>query len=216
MIPVNVPLPTRKHPTLSFFKNSKFILKMKFKIFFISIFALAFSTASFAQCGSSKSHKTSWKTQKASGHSQDIVDIAASDDNFSTLVVAVKTAGLVETLKGDGPFTVFAPTNTAFAKLPAGTVESLLKPESKKALSKILTYHVVSGEFNAKDIIAAINSSGGSYTVETVSGDRLTATLTNGTVLLTDENGGISAVTQTDLNTSNGVIHVIDSVVLPN
>lgn len=188
---------------------------MKFKIFFIGIFALAFSAASFAQCGSSKSHKTSWKAQKASWHSQDIVDIAASDDNFSTLVVAVKTAGLVETLKSDGPFTVFAPTNAAFAKLPDGTVESLLKPESKKALTKILTYHVIAGKFNAKDVIAAINSSDGSYTVETVSGDRLTATLANGTVLLTDENGGVSAVTKTDLNTSNGVIHVIDSVVLP-
>lgn len=189
---------------------------MKFKIFFIGIFALAFSAASFAQCGSNKkSHNTSWKAQKASWHSKDIVDIAASDDNFSTLVVAVKTAGLVETLKSDGPFTVFAPTNAAFAKLSDGTVESLLKPESKKALTKILTYHVIAGKFNAKDVIAAINSSGGSYTVETVSGGRLTATLTNGTVLLTDENGGVSAITKTDVNTSNGVIHVIDSVVLP-
>ena len=189
---------------------------MKFKIFFIALFAMAFAGNSFAQCGSSKSHKSNWRAQKTSwSHSKDIVDVAASDDNFSTLVVAVKTAGLVETLKGDGPFTVFAPTNAAFAKLPTGTVESLLQPESKKALSKILTYHVVAGQFNATDVIAAVKSAGGTYTLETVSGNRLKASLANDTVILTDENGGVSAITKTDVSTSNGVIHVIDSVVLP-
>lgn len=188
---------------------------MKFKIFFIALFAIGLSTQTFAQCGNSSSKRTNHHAKKASWHSADIVDIASGSDDFSTLVVAVKTAGLVETLKSDGPFTVFAPTNTAFAKLPDGTVESLLKPESKKALSKILTYHVVAGEFKAKDIIAAIKSSGGSYIVETVSGGRLTASIAGDTVILTDENGGVSAVTKTDLSTSNGVIHVIDSVVLP-
>ncbi len=167
-----------------------------------------------AQCGSSGSHhskRTNWN----SSHHKDIVETAASKDDFSTLVVAVKTAGLVETLQGDGPFTVFAPVNSAFDKLPSGTVASLLKPEAKKDLTKILTYHVVAGKFEAKDVIAAVKSSGGAYTVETVSGDRLTASLSGSTLILTDENGGRVAVTKADVRTSNGVIHAIDGVVLP-
>ena len=167
--------------------------------------------AAFAQCGSSH------KSVKSSYHERhnDIINIASNDHNFSTLVTAVKVAGLVETLQGDGPFTVFAPTNSAFDKLPEGTIKSLLEPSGKDQLTKILTYHVVAGEFKAKDVISAINASGGSFTVETVSGDKLKATLSGSTVLLTDENGGVSAVTKTDLDATNGVIHVIDSVVLP-
>ena len=145
----------------------------------------------------------------------DIVGIAASNDQFSTLVAAATAAGLVETLQGDGPFTVFAPTNEAFAALPAGTVENLLRPENKDQLAKVLTYHVVAGKVKAADLIAAINAHNGKYTITTVSGDTLVASLSGGKVLLTDEAGGVATVTTTDLYQKNGVIHVIDKVVLP-
>jgi uncharacterized surface protein with fasciclin (FAS1) repeats len=187
------------------------------KIVFLLSIAIGMSAYLQAQCNShtSKStHKTSAQSNSWT-HASDIVDIAAGADDFSTLVVAVKAADLVSTLKSEGPFTVFAPLNSAFAKLPQETLAALLKPENKGQLSSILTYHVVAGEFNAKDIIAAINSSGGSFTVKTVNGGELVATLSNGNVILTDEKGGVSAVTKTDVDASNGVIHVIDSVVLP-
>lgn len=184
---------------------------MKIRLFFLALSLSIVSIGLNAQCGANKSHvqNVSWS------HGKDIVDIAAGTDDFATLVVAVKTAGLVNTLKSDGPFTVFAPINSAFAKLPSGTVETLLKPENKDALTNILTYHVVAGEFNAKDVIAAINASNGKFMIETVSGGKLTASMSNGSVILTDENGGSSAVIKTDVEASNGVIHVIDSVVLP-
>lgn len=145
----------------------------------------------------------------------DIVDIAAGSKDHTTLVAAVKAAGLVETLKGAGPFTVFAPTNDAFLKLPAGTVETLLKPENKAKLSGILTYHVVAGKLDAAAVIAAIKKGNGSVTLTTVAGGTLTAAIENGKVVLTDENGGKSIVTATDLKASNGVIHVINAVLLP-
>ena len=145
----------------------------------------------------------------------DIVDVAVSSKDHTTLVAAVKAADLVNTLKGDGPFTVFAPTNAAFDALPKGTVESLLKPEAKKKLTTILTYHVVAGNFKAADVVKAIKNSGGKFTVKTVSGGTLVASIKGGKVVLTDENGNSATVTATDLNASNGVIHVIDSVVLP-
>lgn len=183
------------------------------KLILITVAGLFIASSSFAQCGSkSSSHhvkKASWS------HSSDLVDVASGVDDFSTLVAAVKAADLASTLKSEGPFTVFAPLNSAFSKLPEGTVKSLLMPENKDQLVSILTYHVVSGEFNAKDIIAAINSSGGEFMVKTVNGGQLKATLVNGNVILTDANGGVSAVTKTDVDASNGVIHVIDSVVLP-
>ncbi|EGF90275.1 fasciclin domain protein [Asticcacaulis biprosthecium C19] len=144
-----------------------------------------------------------------------IVEAAAANPDFSTLVAAVKAAGLVETLSSDGPFTVFAPTNAAFAALPAGTVDTLLKPENKATLTKVLTYHVVAGKVKAADLIAAIHAHGGSYAFKTVSGDTLTATLVHGSVKLTDESGGVATVTATDLKQKNGIIHVIDKVVLP-
>jgi uncharacterized surface protein with fasciclin (FAS1) repeats len=147
--------------------------------------------------------------------SNDIVDVAAGSANHTTLVAAVKAAELVETLKSKGPFTVFAPTNDAFAKLPAGTVESLLLPENKAKLSGILTYHVVSGNLTATDVLAAIKKGKGKVVLTTVNGAKLTATLVKGKVTLTDENGGKSIVTATDLKASNGVIHVIDTVLLP-
>jgi len=144
-----------------------------------------------------------------------IVDVAVGSSDHTTLVAAVKAADLVAVLQGAGPFTVFAPTNAAFAKLPAGTVETLLKPENKATLAKILTYHVVSGNLNAAAVVNAIKGAKNSFKVKTVSGGTLTASLKDGKVILTDEKGGVSTVVQADLGASNGVIHVIDSVVLP-
>ena len=144
-----------------------------------------------------------------------IVDIAVGSKDHSTLVAAVKAADLVATLQSAGPFTVFAPTNAAFAKLPAGTVASLLKPENKATLAKILTYHVVAGSFNAGAVVKAIKDGGGSVTLKTVSGGNLVASIKEGKVILTDENGGVSTVVATDLTGSNGIIHVVDAVVLP-
>lgn len=144
-----------------------------------------------------------------------IVGVAAGNENFSTLVAAVKAAGLVETLNSAGPFTVFAPVNDAFAKLPEGTVESLLKPENKDMLVAILTYHVVSGEFKAADVLKAINDNNGSFVITTVQGAKLTASLSEGNVILTDTKGNVSTVILTDVAASNGVIHAIDTVVMP-
>ena len=144
-----------------------------------------------------------------------IVAAASSSPDFKTLVTAVKAAKLTDTLASKGPFTVFAPTNDAFAKLPAGTVETLLKPENRDQLAKILTYHVVAGRFTAAAILQAINAGGGQTTLTTVEGSQLTAKLQDGKVILVDEGGRTSVVTQTDLIQSNGVIHVIDTVVLP-
>lgn len=144
-----------------------------------------------------------------------VVGIAASVDDFSTLVTAVKAAELVETLDGEGPFTVFAPTNEAFGKLPEGTVESLVKPENKETLTSILTYHVVAGAFDAAAVIEAINNSGGSFVIPTVQGGELTATLSDGKVMLTDAQGNSATVIKTDVPAANGIIHVIDTVVLP-
>jgi uncharacterized surface protein with fasciclin (FAS1) repeats len=145
----------------------------------------------------------------------DIVDTAASAADFSTLVAAVKAAGLVDTLKGQGPFTVFAPTNAAFAKLPAGTVDNLLKPENKPLLTAILTYHVVPGKLMAADVVAAIKAGGGKAEVTTVQGGKLSVSMMGDLVMLRDTNGGMSHVRTADLGTSNGVIHVIDTVVMP-
>lgn len=146
---------------------------------------------------------------------KDVVDIAIGSADHTTLVAAVKAADLVTTLKGKGPFTVFAPTNAAFDKLPKGTVESLLKPENKAKLSKILTYHVVSGNLDATAVIAAIKKGKGKAVLTTVSGGKLTGSLDGDKVKLTDESGNSAYVTATDLKGSNGVVHVIDSVVLP-
>ena len=146
---------------------------------------------------------------------KDVVDIAIGSADHTTLVAAVKAADLVSTLKGKGPFTVFAPTNAAFDKLPSGTVETLLKAENKATLAKILTYHVVSGDLNAAAVIAAVKAGKGKAVVTTVSGGKLTVTLDKGKVKLTDEKGGFAYVTATDLKGSNGVVHVIDGVVMP-
>ena len=146
---------------------------------------------------------------------KDVVDVAAGSKDHTTLVAAVKAAKLVETLKGAGPFTVFAPTNAAFDKLPKGTVETLLKTENIKTLSGILTYHVVSGNIDAAAVMAAIKAGKGKAVLPTVGGSSLSAAVVGGKVILTDEKGGKATVTATDLKASNGVIHVIDTVLMP-
>lgn len=154
-------------------------------------------------------------TEQAAAPSGTIVDAAVANPDFSTLVAAVQAAGLVETLSGPGPFTVFAPTNAAFGKLPAGTVENLTQPAQRETLTGILTYHVVSGRVAAADVIALIEAGNGSATLTTVQGGTLTARLQGTNVVLTDAAGGTSTVTATDVAASNGLIHVIDTVLMP-
>lgn len=154
----------------------------------------------------------------AHGHKRaaaDLVDTAASSKVHTTLVAAVKAADLVDTLKSDGPFTVFAPTDTAFAKLPEGTVETLVKPANKGTLTGILTYHVVPGRVQSSDLVNLINSGGGTATIKTVAGGTLTARLSGANIVITDAKGRATAVTKADVTTSNGVIHFTDGVFLP-
>ena len=147
--------------------------------------------------------------------SKTIVQNAVNSKDHTTLVAAVKAAGLVDTLSSPGPFTVFAPTNAAFAKLPAGTVDTLVKPENKAMLTGILTYHVVAGRMTGADIMAAIKAGGGKATLTTVQGEPLTATMKGHKLVLTDAKGGMSMVTIADVMQSNGVIHVVDTVLMP-
>ena len=153
--------------------------------------------------------------QHVQAQSKDVIDVAAGSADHTTLVAAVKAADLVTALKGKGPFTVFAPVNAAFEKLPAGTVDNLLKPENKKTLAGILTYHVVAGNLDAKAVIAAIKKGNGKVVLTTLNGGKLTASLEGAKVKLTDAKGGAAYVTTTDLKASNGVIHVIDTVLMP-
>ena len=146
---------------------------------------------------------------------KDIIDNAVNSKDHTTLVAAVKAAGLVDTLKGPGPFTVFAPTNAAFAALPAGTVDTLLKPENKAMLTGILTYHVVPGKVDAKSLMKMIDDGKGTASLKTVAGGTLTAKTSGGKVMVTDEKGGSATVTIADVYQSNGVIHVVDKVLLP-
>lgn len=180
-----------------------------FKLIFSMITLLAMSQVSFAQ------EKTVMVGGAAMYPSKNIIENAVNSKDHTTLVAAVKAAGLVETLSGAGPFTVFAPTNKAFDKLPKGTVETLLKPESKDMLSGILTYHVVAGKVGAADLIKMIKDNGGKATVKTVAGGNLTAMMKGKNVVLMDAKGGTSTVTIADVNQSNGVIHVIDTVLMP-
>lgn len=178
------------------------------KLLSVAFFALVFGATSFAQ-----------KTVMVGGApmypAKNIIENAVNSKDHTTLVAAVKAAGLVETLQGKGPFTVFAPTNAAFDKLPKGTVETLLKPENKKMLQTILTYHVVAGKMNASDIAKAIKAGKGKATLKTVSGGTLTAWMKGSKLYITDENGSMSEVTIADVNQSNGVIHVVNTVLLP-
>ena len=192
----------------------------RFKIVTLSLLATAF----LMSCGETKKEAKDTmeaaeeQVEEAVSEVQEmptIVSVAAGNENFSTLVTAVQAAELVETLNSEGPFTVFAPTNDAFAKLPEGTLETLVKPESKESLTGILTYHVVSGAYNAADVIEAINSNNGSFAVETVQGGTITLSLRDGNVLLTDASGGTATVIIADVLASNGIIHAIDTVVMP-
>jgi len=148
--------------------------------------------------------------------SKNIVENAVNSADHTTLVAAVTAAGLVETLSSPGPFTVFAPVNDAFAALPAGTVDTLLLPENKDALTKVLTAHVVAGDLKAADLIALAEANGGAATLTTVSGDTLTFMVEDGAAIVSDEGGGKGTVTIADVDQSNGVIHVVDRVLLPN
>ncbi len=153
---------------------------------------------------------------KSFSQTKNIVETAVGSKDHTTLVAAVKAAGLVETLSSAGPFTVFAPTNAAFDKLPAGTVGTLVKPENKATLTKILTYHVVAGKVTAADVVGLIKAGKGKAVIKTVQGGTLTASLKGSSVIITDEKGGTATVTAADLLTSNGVIHVVDAVLMPN
>ena len=147
---------------------------------------------------------------------KNIIENAVNSADHTTLVAAVKAAGLVETLEGPGPFTVFAPVNAAFDKLPAGTVDTLLKPENKSTLVKILTYHVVAGKLSMADLKKEIKAGGGKATIKTVAGGTLWAMMDGNSIVLKDQKGGMAKITQADVFQSNGVIQVIDSVLLPN
>ena len=187
------------------------------------ISALALLVVITASCGEKKSAESTEMADTTAvavdttvvEETPNIVGVAAGNADFSTLVAAVKAAGLVETLSGAGPFTVFAPNNAAFDKLPAGTVDGLLKPESLDKLKAVLTYHVISGKFDAATVIDAINKNNGKYTVTTVQGGKIVLSLKDGKVLLTDANGGTASVVLADVAASNGVIHAIDTVVMP-
>lgn len=177
----------------------------------LSVFAvltMAFTTQVYAQ-------KNPMVGGAAMYATKDIVDNAVNSKDHTTLVAAVKAAGLVETLKSAGPFTVFAPTNAAFDKLPAGTVNNLVKPENKATLTKILTYHVVAGKMDSKAIAKAIKAGGGKAELTTVEGGKLWAWMEGKKLVLKDEKGGMSTVTIADVYQKNGVIHVVDTVLMP-
>lgn len=176
----------------------------------IAICALFLANVSFGQM-----EKTVTVGGAAMYPSKNIVENAVNSKDHTTLVAAVKAAGLVETLMSAGPFTVFAPTNMAFDKLPEGTVATLVKPENKATLTTILTYHVLAGKFNAKDIAAAIKKGNGMASFTTVQGGQLMAKMSGKNLILTDEKGGKSMVTIKNVNQNNGVIHVIDTVLMP-
>ena len=171
--------------------------------------AIAATTGLAAMAPVSAHHTTRAQSQP------NIVGAAQGTGVHNTLVAAVQAAGLVDTLSSPGPFTIFAPTDTAFAKLPAGTVETLVKPENKGTLTNILTYHAVAGNVSSSDLVKLINAHRGAATIETIAGEKLTARLSGDKIVITDAAGRATAVTQADVNVSNGVIHVTDGVFLP-
>ncbi|ALL06945.1 fasciclin [Pedobacter sp. PACM 27299] len=189
------------------------------KVFFTAIVLVAITFASNTSVQAQSKMSMSGKTKMVGGAAmyptKDIIDNAVNSKDHTTLVAAVKAAGLVETLKGTGPFTVFAPTNEAFNKLPKGTVTTLLKPENKATLTKILTYHVVSGKMDSKAIAAAIKKGNGKAELTTVEGGKLWASMKGNKLVLKDEKGGMSTVTIADVDQKNGVIHVVDTVLMP-
>lgn len=185
--------------------------KSLFSLAFVALFSFGATTTVSAQKA-----KTVMVGGAAMYPTKNIVENAVNSKDHTTLVAAVKAAGLVETLQSAGPFTVFAPTNEAFDKLPKGTVETLVKPENKATLTKILTYHVVAGRMTAADLAKAIKTGGGKATLKTVQGGTLTAMMKGKNIELKDEKGGISTVTIADVLQSNGVIHVVNTVLMPN
>ena len=188
--------------------------KSLFSLALVALLSVAATTTVSAQKMKMK-EKTVMVGGAAMYPSKNIVENAVNSKDHTTLVAAVKAAGLVETLSSAGPFTVFAPTNEAFGKLPAGTVETLVKPENKATLTKILTYHVVAGRMTSADLVKAIKAGNGKATLKTVSGGTLTAMMKGKGIELKDEKGGVSMVTIADVMQSNGVIHVVNSVMLP-
>ena len=175
----------------------------------LMISALLFSSSSFAQA------KSVMVGGAAMYPTKNIVENAVNSKDHTTLVAAVKAAGLVETLQSAGPFTVFAPTNEAFDKLPQGTVGTLLQPENKGVLTSVLTYHVIPGAISSASLVSMIKKNGGSYTAKTVQGGELKFMMKEKNIVVTDEKGGISQVTISDVNQSNGVIHVVNTVLMP-
>ena len=190
--------------------------KTLFSLAIAALFSVATTTTVSAQTKAKKVPGTVMVGGAAMYPTKNIVENAINSKDHTTLVAAVKAAGLVETLESAGPFTVFAPTNEAFNKLPAGTVETLVKPENKATLTKILTYHVVAGRMTSADLKKAIKAGKGKATLKTVSGGTLTAMMKGSkTIELKDEKGGISTVTIADVMQSNGVIHVVNTVLMP-
>ena len=187
----------------------------KVKMLALAFAAIVTVSTAGAQTTTNKKEKTVVVGGAAMYPSKNIVENAVNSKDHTTLVAAVKAAGLVETLMSAGPFTVFAPTNAAFAKLPAGTVETLVKPENKSLLTSILTYHVVAGRLDAKEIARRIKAGNGKAQLTTVQGGKLTLMMKANKVVLVDAKGGMSTVTIKDVYQSNGVIHVIDAVVVP-
>ncbi len=179
------------------------------------IFALLFAVALAGSASTAFAQEDPMVGGAAMFPSKNIVENALNSQDHTTLVAAVKAAGLVDTLEGSGPFTVFAPTNEAFAKLPAGTVDNLLKPENLDTLKKVLTYHVVSGRISTMDLKKMIHEGGGKATLTTVEGGTLTVWMKGGKYMLTDEKGGMAAITIPNVYQSNGVIQVIDTVLMP-
>jgi uncharacterized surface protein with fasciclin (FAS1) repeats len=195
-------------------------MKMKrtlFALMLVAAVSMPLALSASAQMGGGTGNNNPMVGGAPMYRTKNIVENAVNSADHTTLVAAVKAAGLVQTLQGKGPFTVFAPTNAAFDKLPAGTVEMLVKPENKATLTKILTYHVVAGRYDSKKLMQLIKKGGGQASLKTVSGGTLVARMNgmNG-ISLTDEKGGTSNVTIADVYQSNGVIHVIDTVVMPN
>lgn len=181
-----------------------------------NLFKIALASAALASTATiSHAHNHGHSHHGMAAPKTNIVEAAVATPDLSTLVTAVKAAGLVDTLASPGPFTVFAPTNAAFGKLPAGTVETLVKPENKGTLTTVLTYHVVAGTFDSKAIAAAIKSGNGKATLTTVQGQKLTASMYGDKLIVTDAKGGKSTVALADLRQKNGVVHVIDSVLMP-
>jgi uncharacterized surface protein with fasciclin (FAS1) repeats len=196
------------------------VMKLSRTAALATVAAAALALGAFAASPSFAQMKKNENTVTVGGApmypSKNIIENAVNSKDHTTLVAAVKAAGLVETLQGAGPFTVFAPTNAAFKKLPAGTVETLLKPENKAMLAKVLTYHVVAGRMSAKDLMEAAKKGGGKAKLKTVEGEELTVEAKGNTLTIWDAKGGVSKVTIQNVFQSNGVIHVVDTVVMPS